>query len=76
MADIHIRDVAPDTLQALKRLASSNQRSLAGELRAILDQAARMAPPEPGSRSLDLVTVKTGRATAWSRDEIYGTDGR
>lgn len=76
MTAIHIRNVAPDTLQALKRLASSNHRSLQGELRAILERAARMAPSEQGPRSLDLVTVKTGQATGWRRDEIYGADGR
>ena len=25
---------------------------------------------------LDLVTVRTGKATSWNRDEIYGDDGR
>ena len=76
MSSIHIRDIASETLHALKRLARSHHRSLQGELHAILKQAARMAPPDEGARTLDLVTVKTGHATPWNRDEIYGTDGR
>ena len=46
MSAIHITQVAPETLQALKRLARSHHRSLQGELRAILERAARMAPPK------------------------------
>ena len=76
MTSVHIRDVSPDTLDALKRLARSHHRSLQGELHAILERAARMAPPDDDARTLNLVTVRTGRTTSWSRDEIYGPDGR
>ena len=76
MSSIHIRDVAPDTRHALKRLARSHHRSLQGELHSILERAARMAPPEDDVRTLDLVTVRTGHTTSWSRDEIHGPDGR
>ena len=76
MTSIHIRDVAPGTLNALKRLARSHNRSLQGELRAILERAARMAPPDEDVRTLDLVMVKTGHTTSWRRDEIYGPGGR
>ena len=41
MTSIHIRDVAPETLQALKGLARSHHRSLQGELHTILERAAR-----------------------------------
>lgn len=75
MSSIHIREIASDTLHALKRLARSHHRSLQGELHAILERAARMAPPEK-DRMLDLVTVKTGHTTSWSRNEIYDADGR
>lgn len=76
MSSIHIRDVAPDTVDALKRLARSHHRSLQGELRAILQQAARMAPAYEGMRKLNLVTVRVGVSTSWRREEIYGADGR
>lgn len=76
MSSIHIREVEPATLAALKRLARSHHRSLQGELRFILDQAARLAPLEDNTHTLDLVTVRTGLATSWSRDDIYGADGR
>lgn len=76
MSSIHIRDVQPATVDALKRLARSHHRSLQGELRAILDHAAQLAPPEEDARVLDLVTARTGHAASWNRDEIYGPEGR
>ena len=76
MSSVHIRNVAPETLHALKRLARSHHRSLQGELHAILERAARMAPPDDDVRTLDLVTVRTGNTIPWSRDEIYGSAGR
>ena len=76
MNSVHIRDVAPDTVDALKRLARSHHRSLQGELRAILQRAARMAPPDESARELNLVTVRVGGSTPWRREEIYGADGR
>lgn len=74
MSAVHVTNIAPETILALKRLARSHHRSLQGELRAILDRAAKLAPPEPDTRTLDLVTVKTGYTGAWSREEIYGGD--
>lgn len=76
MTAIRIRDVAPDTVDALKRLARSNHRSLQGELRTILQRAARMAPPEQGAAKLNLVTVRVGGSASWRREEIYGAEGR
>ena len=76
MSSVHIRDVQPATLDALKRLARSHHRSLQGELRAILDRAAQFAPPDEDTRLLDLVTTRTGHAASWNRDEIYGPEGR
>ena len=76
MSSMHIRDVQPATIDALKRLARSHHRSLQGELRVILDRAALLAPPDENTRTLDLVTVRTGHATSWNRDEIYGPEGR
>ena len=76
MSSVHIRDVPPETLDALKRLARLHHRSLQGELRATLERAARMAPPEDGQRALRLVTARVGGPASWRREEIYGADGR
>ena len=76
MKSVHIRDIEEATLAALKRLAKCHRRSLQGELRAILDRAARTAPPEEEA-GLDLITVETGsRSPTWSRSEIYDDRGR
>ena len=76
MNAVHITQIHPDTISALKRLARCNHRSLQGELRAILERAARMAPPDTATDEFRLVTVKTGYTGSWSREEIYGADGR
>lgn len=76
MKSVHIRDVAPVTIAALKRLARAHKRSMQGELREILERAARQAPPEEGDEEFRLITVKTGRKSAWNREEIYGESGR
>ena len=39
MKSLHIRDVDPNILAALKRLAKSHRRSLQGELHTILERA-------------------------------------
>ena len=76
MKSVHIRDVSPATLAGLKRLAKSHGRSLQGELHAILERAARTAPPEVKT-GLDWITVETGgRSPTWSRREIYDDRGR
>ncbi|MDE0027726.1 MAG: Arc family DNA-binding protein [Spirochaetaceae bacterium] len=76
MKSVHVTQVPPETVDALKRLARSNHRSLQCELRAILERAARMAPPDTAGDEFRLVTVKTGYAGSWSRELIYGADGR
>ena len=76
MNALHIRDVGPGTLSALERLARSHHRSLQGELREVLDRAARLAPPDTERDEIHLVTVKTGRADTWSRADIYDNQGR
>jgi len=76
MKSIHIRDVSPSTIEALKRLARAHRRSMQGELREILDTAARRAPAEGAGTDLKLVTVKTGQTGTWGREEIYGDSGR
>ena len=76
MKAIHIRNVEPRVLSALKRLAAAHHRSLQGELHVLLQQAARMAPAEKNDRELGLITVQTGGTSTWSREEIYGDGGR
>ena len=76
MSSILVRDIAPNTLQALKRLARSHHRSLQGELHAILDRAARMAPRADGKRRMRLVTVRVGGDGNWDRSSMYGAEGR
>ena len=70
MKSIHIRNVPPETLAALKRRAESHRRSLQGELLAILDRAAKLAPPE-AFEELDLHFVETGTSHSITRDDIY-----
>lgn len=77
MPAIHIRDVPPEDLDALKRRAARNHRSLQAELRMILSQIARTelsAEPLPPIR-LHLSSA-TPSISAWRRSEIYDDDGR
>ena len=76
MKSIHIRNIDLQTLEQLKRLARSHNRSLQGELRDILMRAARTAHQDSVEEDLKLVTVSTGRQSTWSREEIYGDRGR
>ena len=76
MKSLHIRNIDPWILDRLKHLARAHNRSLQGELLTILTRAARLAPPEDGEEDLDLITVKTGRESNWSRGEIYGNRER
>jgi plasmid stability protein len=76
MKAIHIREIPSETIDALKRLARGNHRSLQGELRDILEKAARRAPGSDTEDDLDLVTVRTGSTSSWHREELYGDSGR
>jgi plasmid stability protein len=76
MKAIHIRDIEPDTLERLKRLAKVHHRSLQGELHVIIEHAARLAPEGEPSGRLQLVTVKTDGRSTWRREEIYDSQGR
>ena len=77
MKSIHIRNVDEDVLHKLRRLASLHHRSLQGELRVILERAARFAPEEDiHGDELDLITVETHRSGSWKREDIYGDDAR
>ena len=76
MNAVHITRIPPETISALKRLARSHHRSLQGELRVILERAAKTAPAEGDEGVLQLKTVRTGHTGPWCREGIYGDDGR
>jgi len=76
MKAIHIRDIDEKTLNDLKRLARNHHRSLQGELHAILERAAHMAPPEGQAEDFSLTTVRTDNESTWNREDIYGNQGR
>ena len=60
----------------LKRLAQTNHRSLQGELKAILERAARMAPNMSDGPELPLITAHTGGISSWRREDLYGPAAR
>jgi antitoxin FitA len=70
MAAIHVRDLDDAVLAALKARAKKHHRSLQGEVKLILEQAAS-SEASPGRRKLALVTVRVGSKSSYSRDEIY-----
>jgi plasmid stability protein len=76
MPAVQIRDVPPEIIAALKRRAARHERSLEGELRHILAAIAREEPPSSPLPPLQLKLSKVAPATSWSREEIYGDDGR
>ncbi|MHB2016649.1 MAG: FitA-like ribbon-helix-helix domain-containing protein [Candidatus Xenobia bacterium] len=76
MPAIHIRDVPPDVLEALKRRAAAHHRSLQMELRSILCEIAQDSPAAILSRGLDLILSDANLAGDFGRDTIYGNDGR
>lgn len=76
MPGIHIRDLPEETLRALKRRARAHHRSVQGELRAIIDEAARAAPPEEGYPPIRLHQVQVGGERPWTREELYDDSAR
>lgn len=78
MPAIHIRDLDDALIDALKTRAARHRRSLQGEVKSILDEAVR--PIRRGARhrriKLRLNRVRVGAQTSFSREDIYGDDGR
>jgi plasmid stability protein len=77
MVAFNVRNVPGPIAAALRERARRHGRSLQQELLAILESAAA----EPASSSgplppLELTTVNSGGSSTWSREEIYGDDGR
>ena len=75
MRAIHIREVPDEVVDALKRRAARNERSLQGELRHILRDVASNEP-KPAPQPLDLTFSQENPQSSWSREEIYGDDER
>jgi len=79
MGAIHIRDVDDAVLARLKERAQAHNRSLQGEMREILREAAfgsSIPPSAPTRRILRLTTVEVGARTDYGRADIYDDDGR
>lgn len=76
MQALHIRDVPKEVVEALKRRARANHRSLQGELLVALEEAAGRAPPPEQPPPLRLVLSHASVASGWSREDIYDDDAR
>lgn len=76
MPAVHVRDVPPEVLTALKRRARRHHRSLQGELRELLSAVAREERLTEPSPPLALRLSAASPSTSWGREEIYGDDGR
>ncbi len=77
MAAIHVRDLPRGVIDALKRRAARNHRSLQQELRRILCAiAAEEENPKPPLAPIQLKMSRATNSSSWERDEIYGEDGR
>jgi plasmid stability protein len=77
MVALNIRNVPEPVAAALRERASRHGHSLQQELLSILESAAA----EPASAAtapppIRLRTVRTGGTSTWSREEIYGNEGR
>jgi len=79
MASILVRNLDDATVARLKSRALRHNRSLQGEVKNILETeaaAAEVTAGQAGRRELKIRTVDIPTGAAWSRQEIYGDDGR
>lgn len=76
MPALHVRDVPESVMSALRERAERHGRSMQQEIRQILEAAATTAPPDEPPEPVRLITVRTAGGPTWSRDEIYGDQGR
>lgn len=72
MAALHIRDVPDFAVSLIKRRAARHGRSMQAELLSIVTQAAN--EEEDGEFKWHMVSE--GYQGNWSREEMYGDDGR
>jgi plasmid stability protein len=76
MAAVHIRDLPREVLEALKRRAARNNRSLQQELKRILSSLAEEEIPKPPLPPIQLKMSDAPTGSSWGREEIYRDDGR
>jgi plasmid stability protein len=77
MAALHVRNLDDAVIDALKKRAASKRRSLQGEVKTILEEAAfgsRKSRDKP--TLLRLNKVRVGSPSKYSREDIYEDDGR
>jgi len=77
MVAFNIRNVPEPVAAVLRERASRHGHSLQQELLMILESAA--AEPLPSAEApplIRLTTVRTTGTSTWSREEIYGDEGR
>ena len=70
-----IMDETEGLVRILRERAKRHGRSLEQELRAILDAAENALSPAQ-LPPIRLTTVRTSGGSTWSREEIYGDEGR
>jgi plasmid stability protein len=76
VAAVHIRDIPREVIEALKRRAARNHRSLQQELKRILFAIAEEEAPKAPLPAIRLRMSDAPPGSAWRRDEIYGDDAR
>jgi len=77
MVAFNIRNVPEPVAAALRERASRHGHSLQQELLLILESAAsERATDRPVLPPIRLTTVRTAGTSTWSREEIYGDEGR
>lgn len=80
MKSLHIRNLDEEILLGLKARAQRHHRSVQKEVEVLLRDAARMVNPHDDSMESPLKNlhiVHTGHTdSTWSRDTLYGDDGR
>jgi plasmid stability protein len=76
VAAVHVRDLPREVIEALKRRASRNNRSLQQELKRILSAIAEEEAPKAPLPPIQLKMSRAPAGPAFSRAEIYRDDGR
>ena len=77
MVAFNVRNVPETVAAALRERASRHGHSLQQELLLILEAAATEPASNPTAPPpIQLRTVRTSGSSAWSREEIYGDEGR
>ena len=77
MAALHVRNLDDAVIDALKERAASKNRSLQGEVKTILEEAAFGARKSGDKRApFRLNKVRVGSQSKYSRKDIYEDDGR